>query len=309
MAVSATLDTDPTQWRIVVVRLMADGSASDELTTIFVEERPQDNVSCFEWSPSGDSFAYTALLGSDGVFTIATPGLFYSPIGTGRDFPPPIPDYARWKPDGTAVAFVSAANPHGDGTDMYSMIDLAFVDASAAHPLLRTDPNEIINDIAWSPDGTAIAYRGTRFVPGAGSAGSFVRVLTVGAGNVERLQLDELNDHQSASDAGPAWSPDGSQLAWALGGELRVGAPDGSGWRGLPPVSSDALGTGWATDPVIWSADGSQLLVGQLSQSPLVRDPESSVVVYDVTGEGQPTGVLPWRLGGYGRLSWQVVSN
>lgn len=89
---------------------------------------------------------------------------------------------------------------------------------------------------------------------------------------------------------------------------MRVGAPDGSGWRRLPPVSSDELGIGWATDPVMWSADGSQLLVGQLSASSFGQGVDTSVVLYDVDSNGQPSSVLPWREGGYGRVSWQVLN-
>jgi Tol biopolymer transport system component len=185
---------------------------------------------------------------------------------------------------------------------------------SPTPPLIKSLPNEIIDQVAWSPDGSRIAYRGrimqssvvdgvTRSEP----VETFVRVIESGSTGVTPVEIDALRDSDFTTGAGPAWSPDGSQLAWVLGGELRVGAPDGSGWRALPPVSSDELGMGWATDPVIWSADGSQLLVGQLSAPKLGQGVETSVVLYDVDSNDQPALVLPWREGGYGRLSWQVL--
>jgi hypothetical protein len=303
-----SMDSNPTKWQIDVIRLLPGATRYNQVSSLVFDERPDEGGACFEWSPGGDRFAYAPQVGADVMFTIAQPALFSTVFTVGRDYSPVIPDYVRWKPDGSEVAFIYSVDPAGDGTGLYSEIWIAPVGGtSAARSLLKTDPNEIINDVAWSPDGTAVAYRSTRFSVAGDRLGSFVSVLTIGAIQ-DSIQLDQLDDPDLPLGAGPAWSPDGSQLAWVLGGELRIGDPAGAGWHGLPPVSSDELGTGWATNPVVWSADGTQILSGQLDASAPGPGVKTSVVLYDVTSGAQPTGVLPWRLGGYGRLSWQVVS-
>jgi WD40 repeat protein len=300
------LGQDPPSWNIEVIRLQPDASSYEPERKLQITERSEDGVPCFEWSPDGDWFAYTTNLGDDVQFTIAREGLFLSPVNISRDHAAPIADFVRWRPDSAAAAFVSSYDPQGDGRGMYSQVDLAFVDASEpVIGVLRSEPNELINDLAWSPDGASIAYRATRFMDGEPS-GTFVRLEKLGPVS-QHIALDELNDPEMTLGAGPAWSPDGSQVAWVLGGELRVGAPEGVAWRTLPPVSSNELGTGWATDPVIWSVDASQIVVGQLDGPSLDLGVETSVVLYDVASTGQPQPVLPWRLGGYGRVTWQVL--
>jgi hypothetical protein len=72
-------------------------------------------------------------------------------------------------------------------------------------------------------------------------------------------------------------------------------------------MSSDDGGPGWATDPLIWSADGSQILVGQLERPSTFPGAESTLVLYDARRNTQPLRILPWSAEGYGRVTWQVI--
>jgi hypothetical protein len=313
------------RWDITTIRLPEERTSPtmeyDIVDSIAIDQRPNPELPCFEWSPDGTRFAYTSMLGADGLFTIVDPArsLSLSPFTVSRDLPPPVPDFVRWSPDGSELAYVYSVDEGGADGAIFSGIVIAPADGSGAVQDIRLDegfgrPLEVINDLAWSPDGTRVAVRGTIFLPRTGSGaaepfGSFVRMMTFGAGGAESSLIDSVTEPGSFLGTGPAWSPDGQQLAWALDGELRIGllALDFGDFRRMPRMSSDDGGPGWATDPLIWSADGSQILVGQLERPSTFPGAESTLVLYDARRNTQPLRILPWSAEGYGRVTWQVI--
>ncbi len=68
-----------------------------------------------------------------------------------------------------------------------------------------------------------------------------------------------LTESPGAHDRDPAWSPDGTQVAWFtdLGSEVQLAVKDAQGAGGLRRY--DLMGTGFAFDPS-WSPDGKHLL-------------------------------------------------
>jgi Tol biopolymer transport system component len=56
----------------------------------------------------------------------------------------------------------------------------------------------------------------------------------------------------------PAWSPDGSQIAFVMRGDLYVIAPNGSGLRRLT-LNPVLTWTPWGTGPFAWSPDGQRI--------------------------------------------------
>jgi Tol biopolymer transport system component len=98
---------------------------------------------------------------------------------------------------------------------------------------------------AWSPDGGRIAYwtRSTASAPAA----------------VWVMDANGANAHRIATGSTPAFSPDGTQLAWGLydgaGAHLVLGAADGTNAR---TVATFAPGTSYRYDAMhpSWSRDG-----------------------------------------------------
>jgi len=91
---------------------------------------------------------------------------------------------------------------------------------------------------AWSPDGTKIAFSSRR-------GGTFdIYVMNADGAETRRLTSTKENDSH------PSWSAEGSEIAFARGGDIYVMNADGSGARRV----SDALAE--EADPA-WSPDGS----------------------------------------------------
>ena len=131
--------------------------------------------------------------------------------------------------------------------------------ATAAN-LQATAPSEATVMVAASPSATAClkgAGRGTI---------AFTRVASAAEGSMDicSVRSDGRGLRQLAADArGPAWSPDGSKIAYAslsARGGVWVMSADGSGKRRVTPAPGGA-------DWVAWSPDGRQILFGSTAFS------------------------------------------
>jgi Tol biopolymer transport system component len=100
--------------------------------------------------------------------------------------------------------------------------------------------------LSWSPDGRRIAF--TRRLRDhvdhqPGDAGGIAVVNVDGLGFVQLTFNDE--------DKYPAWSPDGSRIAFVRGGDIYLITSDGTG---ITPLTND----GKSHDPA-WSPDGAKI--------------------------------------------------
>ena len=130
----------------------------------------------------------------------------------GSEYGPHFESRPQWLPDGTAVALARRLTERGSWA-----VELVGVDGSRRVVASRVDP-----EFALSPDGRSIAYlqygRRRLVVAPLGERG---RVYEVGTLLPKRyLSLTEWG--------GLAWSPDGQEVAFAVGGEdIDSFAPDG----------------------------------------------------------------------------------
>jgi Tol biopolymer transport system component len=140
-----------------------------------------------------------------------------------------------------------------------------------------------VNDIAWSPDGTKIAF--SYKAPAAPSYDVAV-VRADGRGPITFLTSDPEDDHN------PALSPDGSKIAFVRGavsgaltnGDVYVMNADGSNQTLYVDGSTSATGSSLVHD-VVWSPDGTKLAYSQDVQ---IGDDEIFVVPAAAPGAPRP---------------------
>ena len=115
------------------------------------------------------------------------------------------------------------------------------------HPHGGLDPlADWIQDLAWGPTGTRIAFsRSTT------SSHLIIQDIDVRTGRVRRL----TRASETHSDYSPSYSPDGTQIAYArCPGSIRAMSADGRRDRMLIRLDPDSCPT-----QVAWSPDGTQI--------------------------------------------------
>ena len=193
-------------------------------------------------------------VGEAGIYSVNPDGSNPIQIGNGQ--------FPRWRPDGQKIAFLNGGaflmNP--DGSDV--------------QPLSTSNPEAYVN--SWSPDGQKITYSVFRGDPVAGCAGGQLYTeIDVAVANADGTGQTLLTGANGVRDLSPAWSPDGSRIAfarahptyippgedgegdcWSVGtGEIFVMNADGTGVMDL----------GIRGDLMDWSPDGQRLIYGVTS--------------------------------------------
>ncbi|GEM_PF-2772424 len=154
---------------------------------------------------------------------------------------------SAWSPDGTRLAFA-----HAPAASAPSEIYVANADGTGMTRLTQTGGNDAP---AWLPDGKRIVFQGME--PGAAFGSLFV--MNADGTGMARLATGGDPAPVAGSDTEPAWSPNGTKVAFTSGRNgaslLYLMNADGSG---VTPLTEDG------GDHAAWSADGSQILFHSL---------------------------------------------
>ena len=182
-------------------------------------------------------------------------------------------DYISWSPDGSRLAFSQA--------DQRGSLQLYVIHADGSHlrQLTHLPAAQNASQPTWSPDGTRIAF--TFFtignVPNQGEVNTSVKLDVIGADGVGLATLLAASDQSSGYDSHylfPAWSPNGSRIAYVLdppepgGGENQYQVwlvnPDGSHRTEIFRQNGCCVGAGYYAGPA-WSPDGTRIAAEVLS--------------------------------------------
>jgi Tol biopolymer transport system component len=164
-----------------------------------------------------------------------------------------------WSPDGSKLVFTHVLEASRYGPPQIAL-EIANADGSNLHVLGGGAPTQW-SDADWSRANGKVAFVQTTL--GGVASDSEIYTVNPDGSDLTRLTTD------SVEDAMPAWSPDGSKVAFVRGGLLSVMNADGSEERQLS--SQPAL------DPS-WSPDGSRVAFDS--------DVAGNVDVYTIAADG-----------------------
>jgi WD40-like Beta Propeller Repeat len=144
-------------------------------------------------------------------------------------------------PDGTAAR--KTATPGGEGQAVVGSVALYAVNEDGSGMVRLTNEAMSSSSLAWSPDGTTIA---------------FTRAVSEGEGEIDLVDADGTTRRVLAKlpqTYQVAWSPDGSRIAYSAGpGYLFVMRSDGTGIVQLTEPSSPC-----GDEAPAWSPDGTRI--------------------------------------------------
>jgi Tol biopolymer transport system component len=245
-------------WRVAVAN--ADGSGD-----LAVLRHPSDyQTRDATWSPDGRKIA---AVDDEGVWMINADGTGLREVAADLDLSSLV-SFA-WAPDGSQVVF-----HHRSG------LYVEDADGANRRRIVRCDcPPD--TQVAWSPDGTTIAYSewadpGTQ-IHLVNPDGTGKRVLTKGGQGAELswspdgeqiaftrppdvterpimyvINSDGSGEVRLVTGEGPVWSPAGDRIAFMYGGDVHVINSDGSGERKLA-----------SGDYPSWSPSGTEIAVSR----------------------------------------------
>lgn len=178
-----------------------DGTAKERITFLN-DESNNGSVHSVDWSPDGARIVFEQRTG----FSVNTGDIYIVDVSThaltrltdnsDADFAP------AWSPDGSTIAFVS--NQHNPGVGKYAVYTMSTTGANVTRLTdSGTQPD-------WSPDGTRIAYSG-RLAPG--NVSDIVSMKRNGSDKQTLLAGEVIYDTDTSLDH-PAWSPDGTEIAY-----------------------------------------------------------------------------------------------
>jgi WD40 repeat protein len=208
-------------------RVRDDGSDLRDLTP------SREVLGGADWSPDGSRIVFAT---SGGLFVMNADGSAPAPLGVEGNSP-------RWSPDGERILFNAAG-----------MITVMRADGTDLRPITPG------GGAAWSPDGTRIAFARvdrSRCVADLFCPTDLYAMAPDGSGQTRLVSSANASDQLGA----PAWSPDGTRIAYTrsccfLGPNASGLYVVGVGGSLAQRVSSDPVRSG-----PVWSPDGRAIAI------------------------------------------------
>jgi WD40 repeat protein len=200
-----------------------------------------DTVMDPSWSPDGTRIAFVTDLGNGQAIYIRIAWPDAMPVEVIR--PGVQISACAWSPVDDRIAYVLNHYP----TPSWQIYTIPHTGGTP--DLLFTSQDRIFGTLAWSPDGTRIAF------PSYQNENYDIWVTSAGGGDLVQVTDDPGND------TWPVWSPDGSQIAFSSrrsgSGNIWLVAADG----GEPVQLTFHTGETGAPVPHSWSPDGTRIAV------------------------------------------------
>jgi Tol biopolymer transport system component len=240
-----------------IFRVSVDGTGLENLT-----QNPSRYLH-LSLSPDGERVAFARADGC-GIWVMGIDGSGLTELTDAPGHAPGCNAWPRWSPDGSRLAFASNRDGRQIGQTS-GLYDVFVMDADGGDPRNVSEPlgeamGFNVTVIGWSPDGDVVFQ-----TDGATGGGVDMRVYLVRPdGTDPRPMFDRAGDHT------PAWSPDGTRVAFIRQEDetrqLHLMNADGSGvtpvtdhdWDRLPREVGGFSDTVSDLDP--WSPDGSRLI-------------------------------------------------
>jgi TolB protein len=234
-------------WESRIFTLNPDGTGRTQLTFGYREEGPA-------WSPDGSRLAFIGSLtdGTSHLFVMNADGSGQTPLtspGRANEFLAPVP---AWSPDGLRIAYSGGIS---DRPGIY------VINADGSGETRLTDGYDV--GAAWSPDGSRIAF--VRAVIGQGDA---IYVM-----NADGSGLAQVAGFMGDGQQVLSWSPEGTKIAFELGGKVYV--VNGNG------TSLAQLTFGPYAYVPFWSPDGSRIAYFQ------AQEHEARLYLMELDGSGE----------------------
>ena len=243
-----------------------------------------------DWSPDGTRFAY-------GISSSKHEGIpmgvhvFDAGSGETRRLSAVSVQSVDWSPDGSTIAYSD-----------YSTINIVAADGSTRTTMWPQGGDGTVADPSWSADGTKIAYTVYGRSNGEGSLRGAVHVVDV-FGTADQVVAAAMNGPLRS----PAWSPDGSKIAFIDGCGIWEVSPDGSGRTLLTRVDDcralrTRVGEAGFSDAarLVWSPDGTQLAFN-------LQVAGGSFPLYVMRADGTRLKTLSAPPGAVPPIAWQPV--
>jgi Tol biopolymer transport system component len=229
------------------------------------------------WSPDGEWLAYQGDLETDeSVHVVRLDGT--------KTFRLPRASAFAWSPDARSVGYSSPAG--------LSIFDVTTGQSRLLVASRALGRGVTVGDISWSPEGSRLAFVGV-------AEDSSDRVWLAKVDGSPPVRVGPPFDEQA-----PAWSPDGTRIAYAasVGLRERVVVADAASGRTVWKLRSIA---GEDSDSPSWSADGNELVFERWNLGDATGGPSGTdvwVINADGTGSTQLTEAFPFS--GVGDPTW-----